>query len=138
MIVVFYGCSDDLVEIEGEAPMLNGMDKGRTSAEWPASEADKEPVPFHIVGPSGKCESCGHPKDPKHIATVYAIYDIKGTWTFAITMADEDENGNFKWPDGWTVTVKQRGDSVYSMELVLNTGDDEIGILKPGEGNSDD
>lgn len=133
MIIKFYGHSDDNVEIEGDAPMLNGPDKGSTSAEWPAYTNDPNLVAakFHIVGPSAKCEGCGQPKPPEHIVTVYAIYD--GTWTFAATLADEEKS----FPAGWTVMLSHKGG--YSMELVIDTNGDDVAILKPDyDGGEDD
>jgi hypothetical protein len=121
----FYGSSDDLVEIEGDVPMLNGMDKGRGTAEFDVcGRVDQPgPIPFHIVGAVEKCGECGHPKEPVHLATVYVIYD--GAWHFSFGPVMDGP----AIPSHWQVDIKQKHE--YSALLTIYTGGDDVSILAP-------
>jgi hypothetical protein len=131
MKVTFTGGSDDLVEIDGDVPMLNGPDKGSGRAEW-GVDADRKLVPFHIVGAIEKCSECGKLKDPVHIATVFAYYD--GFWGFLFSPAFKDGDMPVI-PPGWTLTITAEH---ISAALNIDTGDGQIAIMAPWYEGDDD
>lgn len=120
----FYGSSDDLVEIEGDIPMLNGMDKGSGKAEWNVPFVDRTQVEFHIVGTAEKCSECGTPKKPKCIAIVRAFYN-QGIWSFSLCIKREGA----RIPESWSVKTTSEHD--YSMALEIDTGAEPVWILVP-------
>lgn len=99
--VTFYGSSDDLVEIGGDA---KGAD------EFNVSPSDRD------LGYAGTWMVNG-------ILRVNAFY--YGTWYFAPEMIDEDRH----IPEGWTLTIRNSEMNAYSLMLEI-TAEESLTVFK--------
>lgn len=82
-VIEFYGASDDLIEVDGDAP---GCDEYNVISDGPLIAT------FAVEADEGGCR-------------VHAIYTTGGVWSFAVAQMEED----FPVPADWTISTANGG-----------------------------
>ena len=109
MKVTFWGASDDLVEVGGEA---EGCDEYSYFQHYnflvcKRDEVDDEESPVILI---------------------QAHYGKNGAWSFRPSLVEEEVDEYYEIPEGWEVTITHQPRS-YSLHLNVDSGDDELFII---------